>query len=305
MPSRRTSPRSITWIHCTDRDASRLRALHAQFPHLDARDLRDCLPPQQRSKTEIRADTLFTILLFPRYDRAEHAIRSEEVDIFVLPRTVITMHENTIPVFTELDAAVRNRDPEAVEALRSSEDFVLLLLERLIAYCSPILVHLQNDIEEQEREVRAHIRAHQLIRIALLRRNIVAFRRAFLPNIVAIERLSAALAPRRSATQELRFTKLLDATREITALLEDYASAMSDLHAAQQSLVTYQTNRVSTALAIIGVLTFPISMIAAILAIRADGTPLVDDPNGFWSIVGGMTAVAVGMLGYFKSKRWL
>ncbi|MBI2482607.1 hypothetical protein HYV74_00330 [Candidatus Uhrbacteria bacterium] len=305
MSPTRRSRTTIEWIHCTDRDVSRLHALHAQFPHLDPRDIRDCLPPQQRPKTEIRTNSIFSILLFPRYDRAERAIRSEEVDIFILPRTIITVHENGIPVFTELETAIADQDPEATAALRNAHTFALLLLERFLLYCSPILVHLQNDIEEQEREIRAHVQSTQLVHIALLRRNVVTFRRAFLPNVVAIERLCTALTNTRDAEQQHRAARLRDAAREITVLLDDYTSAISDIHAAQQSLVSYHTSRVSTALAVIGVLTFPISMIAAILAIRADGTPFVDDPNGFWRIAGAMAAVAVGMLGYFRVKRWL
>jgi magnesium transporter len=281
----------------------RLMALQKEIPAIDERDIQECLPPQQRPKYVDRGEYQFAVLLFPRYLRNEHAIVTEEVDIFFFNDTVITVHNNALPIFEELEDD-RDNNPERVDMTKDSAHLLLEILERLLDYCNPILVHLQNDIDKQERLVRRHFDEVEIISTSLLRRNVVAFRRAFAPNAHALEHLRAQLAKGMPKRVQVRFNRVIDKTSEVLLLLGDYASAINDIHETQQALVQYRTNRVTTTLSVIAVLTFPPALIAAVIDIGAPGTPLVNHPYGFILIAGMLAFISISMLTFFKLRRW-
>jgi magnesium transporter len=58
-------------------------------------------------------------------------------------------------------------------------------------------------------------------------------------------------------------------------------------------------------LTIISVITFPLTLIATIFAIDANGRPFVDMPYGFWLICGLMALGVMMMVMIFKKKNWL
>lgn len=289
------------WVNVPNVSPQSIRRLHDRFPLLDERDLRDVLPPQQRPKFVTRDTYQFLVLLFPVFHRDRHAIATEEVDLFLFDHTVISIHTDRIPVFRELDAAHRKGRADHTP---TAATMVLEILERLLDYCGPILVHLQNDINEQEGRVSDHFEEHAIISTALLRRNVVAFRRAFTPNLHVIDHLRASGDWTRDRGTRTRLDRLYDKADEIVALLEDFTSAISHIHETQQALVTHRTNRSMTALTVIAVLTFPIAMLASILGIGAMGTPLVGRPFGFWLIITAFVTIAASMLAIFKWRRW-
>lgn len=294
--------RTTTWVHVNDVSLRQCLVLRERFPMLDERDLRDVLPPQQRPKYVERDDYRFIVLLLPWFDRERRALTVEEVDIFLLPQTVITMHSGHIPVFGELQAHVVRKD--GTVTLPESSDVMLELLERLLDYCAPILVHLQSDIDEQEGRVSEHFHEREISKTAILRRNVVSFNRAFTPDVRVIEHLCAAFGSTNRRDLRERAERVADKTIEIMALLADFSIAIGHIHETQQALVTHRTNRVTTALTVIAVLTFPISMLASIFSIGAGGTPFVDRPEGFWIIASGLATIGVVMFAFFKFRRW-
>lgn len=292
-----SSNTSAPWVQINQTDVQHITVVRDYIPTVDERDLRDCLPPQQRPKFEERNDYTFLILLFPHYLRDTKAIVTKEVDVFLAQDRVITVHDGSIPIFAELE-----RRGSALPSLPI--EILLMILEQLLDYCSPILVHLQNDIHEQEQHIAARFEESRLITTSLLRRNVIAFRRAFLPNAHAIARLRDTLREDASRNTRKQLDRIIDKTNEILLLLEDFATTIAGIHDTQQAIVTYRTNRVMTTLTIIAVLTFPLSLIAGIFGMDTFEMPIVGMAHDFWIIVGGMGVIALAMLGYFKAKRW-
>lgn len=286
---------AVRWIDVDTVDETRVLALGRELPVLEERDLRECLPPRQRPKFVDRGPYQFLILLLPIYLRQERTIVTEEVDILLTEDAVATVHTGAIPVFRELHAAPPDGDARTL---------TLDILERLIGYCGPILLHLQEDIERQERRVGETTSEQDLRTAAELRRNVAAFRRTFLPTAHAIEHLRDALGRSNRMIAE-RCDRLVNQVHEILLLLEDFLTTIGTVHEAQRSLLTYRLNRAMTTLTVIAVLTFPLTLIATLFGMGAVATPLLGHPYDFWIIVGGLTTLALAMLAAFRANRLL
>ena len=83
------------WINVAKADRQ-APGLPGQNFHLSEADLNECPPPLQRPKLVSRPGYLFMILLFPVYNRRRREIDSVEVDFFIGPDFLVTVHENEI-----------------------------------------------------------------------------------------------------------------------------------------------------------------------------------------------------------------
>jgi len=52
-------------------------------------------------------------------------------------------------------------------------------------------------------------------------------------------------------------------------------------------------------------LTFPFMLIAAIFSMNTKGTPLIDNPHGFWLVFAGMAIAMAILVSYFKKRGWI
>jgi magnesium transporter len=103
----------------------------------------------------------------------------------------------------------------------------------------------------------------------------------------------------------LYFKGLIEHAKEIWDSLANYQDTVNALHDAHASLINTKSNQAVKVLSAIAVITFPLTLIAAIFAMRTEGMPFVHHPHSFWYIVTGMALLATTMMVIFKRRKWL
>ncbi len=296
----------VTWVNVTKTSREELAALKRRFRFHDI-DLRECLPPLQRPKLIERPSYLFMILLFPVFNRATREIRLAEIDFFIGKNFVVTVHEDELPVLS--DTFKKLHADRAFRAALLDEDQARLLyelLDRLLDGCFPMLTHILNDIDDIEArmtEVRNRETIHEIFRI---KTNLVNFKKAVQPHKMVIRKLIGA-APTFFPTEKLLayFQNLVDHTNEIWDDLESHSDTLDAIEDTHISLLNFRASDTMRVLTIFAVIVFPLTLIATIFGMNTKNTPIVGNPLDFWIIVSLMTAGTLGMLTYFKWKRWL
>jgi len=87
----------------------------------------------------------------------------------------------------------------------------------------------------------------------------------------------------------------VETNRDITAgLLELYLSTMSN-----------KTNEVMKVLTIIATIFIPLTFIVGIYGMNFDNMPELHWPWAYFAVLGIMALIAVGMLFYFRRRKWL
>jgi magnesium transporter len=93
----------------------------------------------------------------------------------------------------------------------------------------------------------------------------------------------------------LRVHDLLEGVRESLALARDgYLSAVNN-----------RLSDVMRVLTVIATIMMPLSLVAGIFGMNFKDMPLLGDRPGFWLTMGFMFAVALGMLAWFRKRRWI
>jgi magnesium transporter len=130
-------------------------------------------------------------------------------------------------------------------------------------------------------------------------RRVTIYQREILLRIVRAEfdEIPAELTPfyRDIYDHMARVTELVDSYRELTAgLLEAHFSIQSQ-----------QMNEIMKRLTLISKIMLPLTLIAGIYGMNFEHMPELKWADGYYFALGLMGVVAVGIIFYFKRKRWL
>lgn len=298
--------KNLRWLdipHFRDAESD---ALHKEFD-FHPLDLKACLPPIQRPRLVAYPEYTFMILQFPIYDRGSRKIESVEIDFFIGKDYLVTVHDGRHPTmeefFTQCEEDIQARENHLNESVPA---LLYELLHRLLVSIYPMLNHVSQDIDEVEDHILSEDQQTVITELLILKRNIVNFRKVMQAHKHVIEKLVENHSlPLSAAKFRLYFKGLIDHAKEIWDSLANYQDTVNALHDAHASLINTKSNQAVKVLSAIAVITFPLTLIAAIFAMRTEGMPFVHQPHAFWYIVTGMAALATTMMVIFKRRKWL
>jgi magnesium transporter len=295
--------KNFTWVNVLKPEERQIEYLKKKF-HFHSLDLKDCLPPLQRPKLEIRSNYLFMILLFPVYNRQTKAVFSSEVDFFISENCLVTVHSNELSPLINLFEMAQEKSFQEKYLSGSSGILLYEILNSLLLYCFPILNHISLNIDEAEKQIFAGYEKKMVEEILIIKRNIINFRKAMQAHENVMKKLIAQ-APQFFSIAKLSiyFDSLVEHTKEIWDFLENYKEAINALHETNESLISFRLNDIMKFLTIISVVLLPVFLIANILGMNMP-LPFLEGANAFWVVLSGMLVVFWGMIWYFRRKGW-
>jgi len=248
----------------------------------------------------------FIVLLFPVYDRAAQEIIPGEVDFFVGRDFLITVHYNQIHTLKTFFNETRNStDLRAARMQKGSGYLLYKTLDSLFRRSYPILDHISEDITEIESGIFHKTGVDLLSKIALMKKNIIEFRKMMKTHHYVLAKL-----PKRTASylnfpqSKLYYRDLLEYFENIWDILEALKETADTLADTNQSLVAHRLNQLTRNISIMSAIVLPATLVAFIFAVEIPGRPFHDSPIGFWIVAGLMTLASLLMLWLFKHKKW-
>jgi len=248
----------------------------------------------------------FIVLLFPVYDRSAKEIIPGEVDFFVGPDFLITVHYNQIYTLKALFNETRNSAELRTAHMQKGSGFLLYkILDSLFRRSYPILDHISEDITEIEQGIFHNTGVDLLSKIALMKKNIIEFRKMMKTHHYVLAKLPKRTVPYLNFPQsKLYYRDLLEYFENIWDILEALKETADTLADTNQSLVAHRLNQLTRNISIISAIVLPATLVAFLFVIELPGRPFHNNPFGFW-IVGGLMALSsLLMLWLFKHKKW-
>lgn len=111
-----------------------------------------------------------------------------------------------------------------------------------------------------------------------------------------------------SRTRDLLLVRIHDVMEHITRVLNHASRLESSIESAVQihfSAVAHRTNEVMRTLTVITALFMPLTLITGIFGMNFAEMPLLQNKTGFWITMISMALIVVGMLVYFRRRRYL
>ena len=297
----------LTWIHLDPPvDPETVNALRAKFGWHPL-DVEDVLSKRQRPKVDDYVDDgyLFGVLHFPAYDKSIQRLNAGELDFFIGPDYLVTISNvELLPVtrlFTRLQEDERLRDQLFG---KGSGRLLYEVLDDLFDYCFPILDKIAYKLDSIEDDIEDRRSEEIVTDISKAKQEIISYRKIIKPQRPALRLLERRIERFLPENLELYFDDLVDASERIWDLLDNYKEVVEALESTNESVISHRQNDVLRILTVFSVILLPLTLISGIFGMNVL-FPGEHTHAAFWAIVGLMVGVIIGMIGFFKYKRWL
>lgn len=302
-----TIKEKLTWTNISNAGKTEIEYLRKKYK-FDLRHLQSSsgMVSSQRPIVQRADGYTFLILHFPVL-KDGHIIAAE-IDFFIKQGHLITIHNNENPILNEFFKFAK-KDGSSLLSYKSESASILLyeLLERLVDNCNNLLDQNSIKLLEVEEIIFSQKQKQAVSQILKLRRNIINFRKIIQSHKSVFKKLSeskSTLVP--VSEMKKRYNILIDHTKRIWEILENQKEMISVLNETNETLLNYRLNDIMKTLTIFSVIVFPLTLLAAIFGMNTvDGMPFTDNQNGFWIVMSLMFAGCLGMLIFFKKKKWL
>jgi magnesium transporter len=297
------SANGLTWIHLdtpTQEEAERLAERFGWHPL----DLEDVLSKRQRPKVDEYPDYLFAVLHFPVYDKAIQRLNAAELDLFLGPDYLVTVPAVELLPVTRLFRRCEE-DEELREGLFKGSGYLLYhALDDLFDYCFPILDKIGHKLDSIEDDIFEG-RSEEVVRdISNVKQEIISYRKIIKPERSTLRVLERQVERFLPEDLESYYDDLVDASERIWDLLDNYKEVVEALESTNESAISHRQNDVLRLLTLISVTMLPLTVITGIFGMNVffpgEGTR-----TAFWVVLGVLVAMLVGMVGFFRYKRWL
>ncbi len=302
---------SLRWINIESPGVAERVWLEEHFD-FHALDLEDVLSRNQRPKIDEYPEYLFLVLHIPVFDRKIGRLVAGEVDIFVGPDFVITLPNQPLPPIEYLFERCRADDTLREKLFARGSGYLMYrLVDDSFDYCFPMLRKIGNKLDALEDEI-FESPSEDLVRdISNAKQEIINFRKVIRPQRPVLQDLEK-VKTRYLATDldlEIYFDDIVDAHERIWDLLENYKEVIVALEETNESIISHRVNDILRVLTGISVIVLPLTLIASIFGMNV-GLPGGEDPESgdlisFVVIVGIMLGVLIGMVAFFRKRRWL
>jgi magnesium transporter len=298
------SAHGLTWIHLERPTQEEMSALAERFGWHPL-DVEDVLSRRQRPKIDEYADYRFVVLHFPVYDKTIGRLNAAELDVFIGPDYLVTLPNVELLPVTRLFARC-SEDEELRDNLFSKGSGYLLyhVLDDLFDYCFPILDKIGYKLDRIEDEMFEG-RSEEVVRdISNVKQEIISYRKIIKPERSTLRLLERQIERFLPEELELYFDDIVDAAERIWDLLDNYKEVVEALEDTNESVISHRQNDVLRLLTIFSVTLLPLTVVTGVFGMNVD-FPGESTQISFWIVLAAMAATIVGLLGFFRYKRWL
>jgi len=294
----------LTWVHLTSPDAVEASELAERFGW-HALDLEDVLSKRQRPKVDEYPEYLFLVLHFPAYDKAIQRLNAAELDVFLGPDFLITLPNVELLPVTRLFRRCED-DEDLRQTLFSKGSGYLLyhVLDDLFDYCFPILDKIGHKLDSIEDDMFEGAAEDVVRDISNVKQEIISYRKVIKPERATLRVLERRINRFLPEELELYFDDINDAVERIWDQLDNYKEVVEALEQTNESVISHRQNDVLRLLTLISVTMLPLTLLTGIFGMNVV-YPGEATRVAFWVILAGLLATLVGMVGFFRWKRWL
>ncbi len=293
--------KTISWINIVGlHDIALLGEISEKFS-IHPLVMEDILNTEQRPKVQDLGDSLFVVLRMIRSGGV--SFESEQVSIILRNQCVVTFQEQSGDVFEAIRERIRNKEGRI--RVSGADYLVYALIDSVVDGYFPYLENLGESLEETEERILESPTMVSLQEIFTRKRELIGIRKGILPmrDIVDFLDRGDTLLITRSTNIYLKdvhyhivhIGDIVEGMRdEVTGLLELYMSTS-----------THRMNEVMKVLTIIATIFIPLTFVVGIYGMNFVHMPELEKRAAYPIVLLVMAGIAVGMILFFKRKKWL
>lgn len=264
--------------------------------------LEDTVNTQQRPKIDEYENHIFGVFKMLYLDN-DKVLISEHIALVLFEDSVLVFQELEDDVFD----GVRNRIKSENSRIRNKgADYLFFaLVDAIIDNYFFVLEHINSKIEILEEEVYNNPSPEIAKQIQKLKKEVLKVRRFVSPVRDLLVRLIDSESNLITKDTKLFLRDALDHCIEINESLQIYREMTMSLMEMHMSNMSNKMNEVMKVLTIMASIFIPLTFIAGVYGMNFENMPELKARNGYFLVWAVMIGLFIGMMVYFKRKKWL
>jgi len=263
----------------------------------------DILNTEQRPKVEEYPEYIYIVFKMIYPDGKGNELLFEQISIVLGADYVITFQEAEGDVFDP----VRDRMRTGKGKVRTmgADYLAYLLMDTLVDNYFIILESFGEKIEDIEEILLTNPQSGTLHKIHNLKWNLLFMRKSLWPLREAINNLIRSESALVKKSTFLYLRDLYDHTIRVVDIIETLRDITSGMLEIYLSSISNKMNEVMKVLTIIATIFIPLTLVAGIYGMNFEFMPELHMKWTYPAVLLFMLGVGVGMVFYFKRKKWL
>jgi magnesium transporter len=273
----------------------------ASFFDLDKLVVQDIVDTTQRPKIDVNPNFLFFSVksLLPADNKT---IESEQISFILKDNVILSFQEKKGDHFEHI--RTRLRENKGIARKKSADFLIYLLLDAITGNSFATLTRLESRLEALTKDIMANSRPETITSLEEIKRDLFSIRKSAFPLKEAI------IFTGKGQTQHVQDTTLpyfSDLQDQLLQLIDETDFNMTRAEGATNMFFSYQghrMNEVMKVLTIVATIFIPLTFIAGIYGMNFENMPELSWKHGYLAILCIMALVGMGMLLYFRRKKW-
>ncbi len=295
--------KDISWISLVHPGKEDIDELARRFPDIHPVVIEELLTPTMRQRVENYDNHLFMVFYFPSFLGAEKKTIAREIDFILMPNVLISVQYGDVAALEDFWHTCEDVRAEHSHYNRTPIHLLYYLLRHLLGISLKELDTIEEQIDVLEEQIFAGREKEILEDIALLRRNVLDFRRAFKPQQLTLDSLIRQGTELYGEKVRPLLADLFGEYLKVWHLLENHKETLDALYETNNSLLTAKINETMRVFTIIAFISFIPTAIANIYGMNIDNIPLTERPDAFWTILGLMGLTTGFIYALLKWKK--
>lgn len=294
-------PNMIKWINVEGLHDTVLIEKIGKIYNIHPLTLEDIVHVDQRSKFEDFEHYVIAIMRMINYTTE---VESEQLAIVLTENTVISFQE---PHGGDAFDIIRNRLRSSKGRVRKlGADYLAYALMDAVVDCYFTAIEKIGDkIEIIEEEIISDSDKKSIMDLHFLKREMVFLRKQVWPMRDLINNMIRSETTLINPTSDIYLRDLSDHVTRIIDAVETYRDLLSGIMDIYLSTNANKMNEVMKVLTIMSSIFIPVTFIAGVYGMNFENMPELKTQTGYFVVWGIMVSTIVGLLIYFKRRKWL
>lgn len=267
--------------------------------------MEDVMNVKHRPKVDDYENGIFISMRLLDYDEEKQKIIDEQITIYICKNLVLSFCEKPTDIFQSLKERLRSK--KGTIRSQGADFLAYAIIDTVVDFYFVALNKISSVIDQLEAGMTNFRIVQHLKDVHDVQRQIVSLRKSIWPVREVINHLlreepeTPLLAPITSFYLKdvydhvVQVIETLDLMRDLSrGLLEIAISSMS-----------HRMNEVIKTLTIVSTIFVPLTFITSFYGMNFKYMPELDSKIGYWIVLGIMALVALGMIRFFRRKKWI
>lgn len=264
--------------------------------------LEDILNVKQRPKLEYFDNFLFIVLKMLNFNEETECIEIEHICVILKDKFVLTFQEKIGDLFEPVRQRIRGSS--GIIRKNGPEYLLYALLDTVVDNYFVIFDRIEEIAEELESKVMLNSSSEAVQVIYKLKKDLIELRKSIWPLREILYNLSKDESEKLKSTN-LYFRDVYDHTIQLIEIIETIKDTTNTLFDIYLTSVSNRMNEVMKMLTVIATIFIPLTFIAGVYGMNFRYMPLLEWKFGYFLVLFIMVFISVGMVVYFRKRKWL